>query len=234
MKIRHMAMLAMYTTIALTIFTIESLLPGLAPVSGIKLGLANIVTLWLLLYASQKDAFLCLVMRILTASLIAGQMVSFAYNGCPVPYLRQKIYCFYQRHWGCLPQPGTNSNRCNSPSILQHSFLPAAFDDKRHCRRHIYRTLHALCCKAAHKRPGLASVNALLNISLLNYCLDEFFIISCIDKCIQYRLYGFVRFHAVQRLPHDICRLLLFFIQQQILPPRAGFLNINRREHTSL
>ena len=30
MKIRHMAMLAMYTTIALTIFTIESLLPGLA------------------------------------------------------------------------------------------------------------------------------------------------------------------------------------------------------------
>ena len=58
MKIRHMAMLAMYTTIALTIFTIESLLPGLAPVSGIKLGLSNIVTLWLLLYASQKDAFL--------------------------------------------------------------------------------------------------------------------------------------------------------------------------------
>ena len=88
MKIRHMAMLAMYTTIALTIFTIESLLPGLAPVSGIKLGLANIVTLWLLLYASQKDAFLCLVMRILIASLIAGQMVSFAYSLCG------GVFCF--------------------------------------------------------------------------------------------------------------------------------------------
>ncbi|NBH97728.1 Gx transporter family protein [Hominisplanchenecus murintestinalis] len=88
MKIRHMAMLAMYTTIALTIFTIESLLPGLAPVSGIKLGLSNIVTLWLLLYASQKDAFLCLVMRILTASLIAGQMVSFAYSLCG------GVFCF--------------------------------------------------------------------------------------------------------------------------------------------
>ena len=88
MKIRHMAMLAMYTTIALTIFTIESLRPGLAPVSGIKLGLSNIVTLWLLLYASQKDAFLCLVMRILTASLIAGQMVSFAYSLCG------GVFCF--------------------------------------------------------------------------------------------------------------------------------------------
>lgn len=82
MKIKRMTILAMYTTIALTIFIVESLLPTLTPIPGIKLGLANIITLWLLIYASPKDAFLVLLMRILIASIMAGQMMSFAYSLC--------------------------------------------------------------------------------------------------------------------------------------------------------
>lgn len=82
MKTRRMTLLAMYTTIALTIFLVEALLPTLTPVPGIKLGLANIVTLWLLIYASPKDAFLVLLMRIFLASILAGQMMSFAYSLC--------------------------------------------------------------------------------------------------------------------------------------------------------
>lgn len=49
MKTKHLTLLAMYTTIALTIFVVESALPPLLPIPGVKLGLANIVTLWLLL-----------------------------------------------------------------------------------------------------------------------------------------------------------------------------------------
>ena len=56
MKVKHMTFLAMYTTIALTIFVVEAMLPPLAPIPGIKLGLANVVTLWLLYYATWKDA----------------------------------------------------------------------------------------------------------------------------------------------------------------------------------
>jgi len=82
MNTRRMTLLAMYTTIALTIFILESLLPTLTPVPGIKLGLANIVTLWLLVYASPKDAFPVLLMRIFIASILAGQMMSFAYSLC--------------------------------------------------------------------------------------------------------------------------------------------------------
>lgn len=88
MKTKHMTILAMYTTIALTIFIVESLLPALTPIPGIKLGLANIITLWLLIYASPKDAFLVLLMRIFIASIMAGQMMSFAYSLCG------GVFCF--------------------------------------------------------------------------------------------------------------------------------------------
>ena len=82
MKVKHMTFLAMYTTIALTIFVVEAMLPSLAPIPGIKLGLANVVTLWLLYYATWKDALCVLLMRILIASMVTGQMVSFSYSLC--------------------------------------------------------------------------------------------------------------------------------------------------------
>lgn len=82
MKVKHMTFLAMYTTIALTIFVVEAMLPPLAPIPGIKLGLANVVTLWLLYYAGWRDALCVLLMRITIASMLTGQMVSFSYSLC--------------------------------------------------------------------------------------------------------------------------------------------------------
>lgn len=70
----------MYTTIALTIFVAESALPPLLPIPGVKLGLANIITLWVLLSGNAKDALLVLFVRILLGSIFTGQMVSFAYS----------------------------------------------------------------------------------------------------------------------------------------------------------
>lgn len=80
MKTKHMVTLALFTTIALTIFMIESALPNLAPIPGIKLGLANIITLILILHYTNKDAFLVLLMRIILGSVFAGQAMSFLYS----------------------------------------------------------------------------------------------------------------------------------------------------------
>lgn len=82
MNVRKMAVLGLYTTIALTIFMIEAALPGLVPIPGIKLGLANIVTLFVLSRYSVKDALMVLIMRIILASVFAGQIVSFIYSLC--------------------------------------------------------------------------------------------------------------------------------------------------------
>lgn len=82
MRTGRITMLGLLTTIALTIFMIESALPALAPIPGIKLGLANIVTLFILIRFQVRDAILVLFIRIILASVFAGQMVSFLYSIC--------------------------------------------------------------------------------------------------------------------------------------------------------
>lgn len=80
MKTKKMAVLAMFTAIALTIFVIESYFPPLAPIPGIKMGLANIVTLLVLILYNKRDSFLVLILRIILAGIFAGQAVSFCYS----------------------------------------------------------------------------------------------------------------------------------------------------------
>ena len=41
---KRLAVLAMFTAIALTIFVAEAQIPPIVPIPGVKLGLANIVT----------------------------------------------------------------------------------------------------------------------------------------------------------------------------------------------
>lgn len=82
MNIRKLVQLSFFTVIAVTIFSIEAMLPALSPIQGIKLGLANIVTLALLLYYPPKEVLLVLITRILLSSILGGQMMSFIYSLC--------------------------------------------------------------------------------------------------------------------------------------------------------
>lgn len=78
--IKKITILALFTTIALTIFVIESAIPTIIPVPGVKLGLANIVTLFIIKRMSVKDAAVVLFMRVVLATIFAGQAVSFLYS----------------------------------------------------------------------------------------------------------------------------------------------------------
>ncbi len=79
-NIRHTAVLGLLTAVGLIIFTIEGLLPPLTPIPGIKLGLANIVTLYALYALSPRDAAAVSILRILLAAIFAGQAVSLWYS----------------------------------------------------------------------------------------------------------------------------------------------------------
>ena len=48
MKTRKMVLLGLLTAIALTIFMLEAQIPAPVPIPGVKLGLANIVTVFTL------------------------------------------------------------------------------------------------------------------------------------------------------------------------------------------
>ncbi len=79
-SVKKLTTLALFTTIALTIFILESFIPPLVPIPGVKLGLANIITLILLVKSHWKDALIVMIVRILLGSIFAGQMMSFFYS----------------------------------------------------------------------------------------------------------------------------------------------------------
>lgn len=78
--LKRLTMLALFTTLALAVYYVESLLPAMVPIPGIKLGLANIITLIVLKNFSAKEAFLVLLARILLATFWFGQFVSLFYS----------------------------------------------------------------------------------------------------------------------------------------------------------
>lgn len=79
-KASYITLLALFATISLAIYYVESLLPPIVPIPGIKLGLANIITLILLKNTSFKDAFFVLLVRILIATLLFGQVMGLLYS----------------------------------------------------------------------------------------------------------------------------------------------------------
>lgn len=80
MNTKKLTALALLTTISLTIFLLEGILPPLVPIPGIKLGLANIVTLIVLVWFGAKDAVLVTITRVLLGFFFAGTVMSLTYS----------------------------------------------------------------------------------------------------------------------------------------------------------
>lgn len=80
MSVKKMTVLSLYTAVALILFVVESVIPMPVPLPFVKLGLANIITLIVLVCYSPKDAFLVLMLRIFLASVFYGQIVYLVYS----------------------------------------------------------------------------------------------------------------------------------------------------------
>ena len=74
MKTHKIALLGLLTAIALTIFMIEAQIPPVVPLPGVKLGLANIVTLFALYALGAPQAMLILTGRCVLGALFAGNL----------------------------------------------------------------------------------------------------------------------------------------------------------------
>ena len=71
-KTRRLALMALLTAIALPIFVIEAQIPAPVPVPGVKLGLANIITLITMLLLGKREAGAVLLVRVLMGAMFAG------------------------------------------------------------------------------------------------------------------------------------------------------------------
>ena len=81
MKARKLTQMAMLTAIALTIFMIEAQIPPLVPIPGIKLGLANIVSVFAVFAMGPKEAASILFARIFLGAVFAGNFSTILYSG---------------------------------------------------------------------------------------------------------------------------------------------------------
>ena len=73
------ARLALLTAVALTIFLAEAQLPVI-PIPGVKLGLANIVTVYAMFVMGPGDALLVLSARVFLGAVFSGQMMTLIYS----------------------------------------------------------------------------------------------------------------------------------------------------------
>lgn len=80
MHIRRLTTLALLSAIALTIFMIEAQIPALVPIPGVKLGLANIVTVFTVFLLRGRDGAMVLSVRIFLGAVFAGNFSTILYS----------------------------------------------------------------------------------------------------------------------------------------------------------
>lgn len=80
MKTSKVAQLGVLTTLALILSYVESLVPVIVGIPGVKLGLANLVIVFILYRMTVKDALLVTLMRILLSGFLFGNMMSIIFS----------------------------------------------------------------------------------------------------------------------------------------------------------
>ena len=80
MQTKRLTRLALLTTVALIIFTVEAQIPLPIPLPGVKLGLANIITVYAAFTMTGGEAFMILLCRIILGSLFTGNTMALMYS----------------------------------------------------------------------------------------------------------------------------------------------------------
>ena len=82
MKMKRMVTLAMLTGVSLILFIIELRIPNLLPIPGVKLGLANIVTVYAVFRYCPQETALMVTARILLGAMFSGNLSALIYSAC--------------------------------------------------------------------------------------------------------------------------------------------------------
>lgn len=82
MNTKKLTRCALFASMALIIHVLESMLPPLAPIPGIKVGIANVITLAAVYIIGSKEALWILIVRIILGNFFSGQIMSLIYSLC--------------------------------------------------------------------------------------------------------------------------------------------------------
>ncbi|MBQ7543036.1 MAG: Gx transporter family protein [Clostridia bacterium] len=79
-KTKRLALDAVLAAIALLLFLVEAQIPPLTSIPGVKIGLANAVTLFAVCFLGKKDAAAILFVRVILGAVFAGNLSTFFYS----------------------------------------------------------------------------------------------------------------------------------------------------------
>ena len=80
MKTKRLAQIAVLSAVALILFVVEAQIPALVPIPGIKLGIANIVTVFAVFCLGPKEGVLILGVRVFLGAVFSGQFSTIFYS----------------------------------------------------------------------------------------------------------------------------------------------------------
>ena len=80
MRTRKLTTMALLSAVALTIFIVEAQIPALVPIPGVKLGLANIVTVYAVYAMGAKEGAAILFARIFLGAIFSGNFGTILYS----------------------------------------------------------------------------------------------------------------------------------------------------------
>lgn len=76
----RLVLIALLTALAITLMAVERLIPFTIAIPGVKLGLANVVTLTALYLFRWRDTLTIILLRVLLGSLILGSFSAFMFS----------------------------------------------------------------------------------------------------------------------------------------------------------
>lgn len=82
MTVKRMTQLSLLTAAALVLYVIELRLPEPVPIPGVKLGLANIITVVAVYRFTPSETVMLVIARVLLGSLFAGNMSALLFSAC--------------------------------------------------------------------------------------------------------------------------------------------------------
>lgn len=80
MNVRKLTHVAMLTAISMIVFLIEAQIPLPFAIPGVKLGIANVITLYAIWTLGRKEALVILLIRVVLGNVVAGNVMAMAYS----------------------------------------------------------------------------------------------------------------------------------------------------------
>jgi len=79
-RVKRLTELAVLTAVALIIFVVELQIPNPFPIPGIKLGLANIITVYAVYHYRAREVAALVAVRLLLGSVLTGNLSALIYS----------------------------------------------------------------------------------------------------------------------------------------------------------